>query len=77
MVVEADDRFVLKATEGQQKTVSVVLKATDLFGRTALKPVDVLLDAKPPVLTLLHGQQPVMANQLYILHEKKNLPFLG
>lgn len=75
MVVEADDRFVLKATEGQQKTVSVVLMATDLFGRTALKPVDVLLDAKPPVLTLLHGQQPMMANQLYILHEKKEFTF--
>ncbi len=75
MVVEADDRLILKATEGQQKTVSVVLKATDLFGRTALKPVDVLLDAKPPVLTLFHGQQPMMANQLYILHEKKEFTF--
>lgn len=75
MVVEADDRLILKATEGQQKTVSVVLKATDLFGRTALKPVDVLLDDKPPVLTLLHGQQPMMANQLYILHEKKEFTF--
>lgn len=75
MVVEADDRLILKTTEGQQKTVSVVLKATDLFGRTALKPVDVLLDAKPPVLTLFHGQQPMMANQLYILHEKKEFIF--
>ena len=75
MVVEADDRLVLKATKGQQKTVSVVLKATDLFGRTALKPIDVLLDAKPPVLTLLHGQQPMVANQLYILHEKKEFTF--
>lgn len=75
MVVEADDRLVLKATKGQQKIVSVVLKATDLFGRTALKPIDVLLDAKPPVLTLLHGQQPMVANQLYILHEKKEFTF--